>query len=76
MKKTIIICDECSEELSKAYIELGSDSGNGLCYKNTLRVKKCKEGVKHALGNYHDLHFCSEKCFIDFFFGKEGGSNG
>lgn len=66
MKVTIYTCDEnnCNNKKNEKPVDwlmIGS-SGNDIQIENNLTDARFKNH-----GNYRDLHFCSKKCFVDYF---------
>lgn len=60
-----IICDTCRIDVTNLKkIEIGSENGKSLKFSNETK----KDVAVISLSDYNDLHFCSKKCFIDYFF--------
>lgn len=63
-------CDgkECKneiEDLECGWMSIGSKDGTSLNIKNSLSAQS-----HYMMKNCRDLHFCSEKCIIDFILNK------
>ena len=63
MKTITLTCDHCKNVIYGDYIMIGSASGTEFLYENTL-VNSF--GVK-TMRKYHDLHFCCETHFVEYF---------
>lgn len=65
-------CDgkECSLESETVdhWLSLGSKN-NSLFFENGKR--DAFDGGLISLGGHRDIHFCSKRCFISYFFGLE-----
>ena len=57
-------CKETTKSVSEDWLTIGTENNN-LCIENNLPEKKLI-----SLDQYHDIHFCSKKCFISTFFKK------
>ncbi len=64
-----ITCDYCEQELGKEHIKIGSTTKTDLTYTNNLNMSEIV-GLTE-LRNYSDLHFCSKRHFILYFFNNE-----
>jgi hypothetical protein len=76
MKLTTYQCDHCERKFSndKELIAIGVDGGDDndmdspkLYYVNP----HCKMNQVKEMNRMHDLHFCSQDCFINHFFDTE-----
>ena len=71
MKKVIYTCDndECKKQTNdiklEGWLEIGSNNGSLFVENN------CIDKRLITLGNHTDIHFCSKKCFTDYFFMEE-----
>ena len=63
-------CDHCENKShNKPNISLEVIGDGNLSYKN----QSTSLNQKISLENYTNLHFCSQSCFINFFFNCEDG---
>lgn len=53
-------CEKETDCVKERWLTIGSSNKNGLFITNRL------PGYYKATANYHDLHFCSKPCFIDY----------
>jgi hypothetical protein len=61
-----IKCDVCGKLLNENHIRLGSETKQHLAFENNVTNEI---GETRYLGRYRDLHFCSMKHFVGYFFG-------
>lgn len=65
MKKVTITCDKCQKVITNdAFITIGSTDEQSFKFQSEIK-ENCR---MKKMDKYHDLHFCSNEHFIEFFF--------